>query len=101
MYEILIIHADKCTGCRVCELVCSMSKSGEYNPAKAYITVLRNRDLDVNIPAISESCDCCGKCVAWCSPQALQFVSPEEAAIIRKNNLIGSFPAPIVKSINK
>jgi len=96
MSEVLIENVDKCTGCRVCELVCSMAMYGEYNPKKSYIRVMRNRELDVNIVALDIRCNGCGKCVEWCWPGAIQFVSPEQAAIIRKENTPGVFPAPLV-----
>lgn len=96
MDKVLIQDADKCTGCMVCELVCSMTKFGEYNPSKSYIKVLRNTEMDVNIVVIGIDCDFCNKCVEWCSTKALRFVSFEEAAIIRKENKIGSFPAPLL-----
>ena len=53
--KVLIADGDKCTGCRVCELVCSMVRSGEYNPRKSCIRVLRNTELDVSIPVIETS----------------------------------------------
>jgi len=96
MEKVLIVDADKCTGCRVCELVCSMSKFGEYNPKKSYIKVMRNREMDVNILALNLKCDFCNKCVEWCIPKAIKFVSLEEAAITRKGNKIGIFPAPLL-----
>lgn len=96
MEKVLIIDGEKCTGCRVCELICSSAKSGEYNPEKSRIKVLRNMELDVNIPVISPKCDFCGKCTEWCFTKAISFVSWEEAAILRKKTKIGHFPAPIV-----
>ena len=96
MKKVLIIDGEKCTGCQVCELVCSSVKSGEYNPEKSCIKVMRNTELDVNIPVISLDCDSCGKCTEWCFAKAISFVSWEEAAILRKKAKIGQFPAPVV-----
>ena len=94
--KVLIVDGDKCTGCRICELACSMARSGEYNPKKSSIKVLRHMELDVSIPVIDTTCDFCGKCIEWCFPEAVRLVDLEEAAIIRKKAKIGCFPAPIV-----
>jgi len=96
--KVLIVNGDKCTGCRVCELICSMLRHGEYSPKTSYIKVLKNREMDVNIPVIEMGCDFCGKCVEWCSEQAISFVTFEEAFILRKKANIGCFPAPIVSA---
>lgn len=47
----LIVDADNCSGCRICELICSMVKSGQYNPQKSHIKLIRNREMDVNVVA--------------------------------------------------
>ena len=96
MDKVLVVDGDKCTGCRVCELICSMVKSGEYNPQKSCIRVLKNREMDVNIPIIEVTCDCCGKCAEWCFDKAISFMSYEEAFILRKEARIGRFPVPVV-----
>jgi len=49
MDKVLIVDADKCTGCRQCELACSLARLGEFNPARSNIRVLRNRDMDIRI----------------------------------------------------
>lgn len=94
--KVLIVDGDKCTGCRVCELICSMIKCGEYDPKNSCIKVLKNREMDVNIPVLDVTCDFCEKCAEWCFEQAISFVSREEAFIQRKTAKIGIFPAPIV-----
>jgi len=94
----LIFHADRCTGCKLCELTCSMNLEGEYNPKKSNIRILKNWEMDVNIAILDLHCDFCNKCVKWCPTDAIEFVSSEEAAILRKQNPIGSFPAPLVAS---
>lgn len=92
----LIVEVKKCTGCGICELICSMEKQGEYNPRKSYIRLLRNREMDVTIPGLDLKCDFCNKCVEWCPSKVLSFASWDEAAIIRKENKPGVFPAPFV-----
>lgn len=93
--KVLIVDADKCTGCNVCELACSMAKHGEYNPQKSLIKVMKNREMSVDIVTLDVRCDFCNKCVDWCLARAIEFVSLPEAAVIRKQNRIGKFPAPL------
>jgi NAD-dependent dihydropyrimidine dehydrogenase PreA subunit len=97
MKEVLIVDGEKCTGCGICELICSMEKMGEYNPRKSYIKLLRNRELDINMITLDPRCDFCNKCVEWCPAGVLKFASWEEAAIIRKENKLGIYPAPSLK----
>ena len=99
MNKVLIVETENCTRCRICELVCSFAKWGEYNPKKSLIRVLSNKDMNVNIPALSVECDLCDgkpKCVSWCPTHALQFVPSGEAALLRKKMKMGKFPAPIL-----
>jgi len=37
----IAIDYDKCVGCRICEIVCSLRNTGEINPAKSRIRVVR------------------------------------------------------------
>ena len=98
MDRVLIVDGDKCTGCRVCELACSMAKTGAYNPYGSLIHVLRNMELDVSIPVVEVSCDCCGRCVDSCFEGAIAFVSWQDAAAIRKAARIGRLPSPMIAS---
>ena len=74
-----------------------MQKHGEYNPRKAYIRLLRNREMDVNIVCLDIRCDFCGVCVRWCPTEALSLVSMQEAAIIRKEGRPKVYPAPLLR----
>jgi len=38
--KIIAVNPDKCTGCRLCELACSLKNTGEFNPTRARIHVI-------------------------------------------------------------
>lgn len=43
--KIITVNPDKCTGCRLCELACSLKNVGEFNPARARIHVIGFEEL--------------------------------------------------------
>lgn len=97
MRKAIILDADACTGCRVCELICSMAKHGEYNPKKSYIRVIANSDFGVYLPVLLTNCDFCGKCTEWCPNQAISLHDMGKAAIMQRKSKIGQFPIPFVR----
>jgi Fe-S-cluster-containing dehydrogenase component len=97
--KVLIIDTDKCTGCKLCEVSCSMARSSEFNPAKSYIRVLKNKEMDISLVALSPQCSFCNECVKACLPQALEFVSLEEAILKWKGTRFGRIPAPLISLI--
>ena len=97
MEKVLIFDGEKCTGCCICELVCSRTKQKEYNPHKSYIRLVKNKEMDVSIATLDVRCDFCNKCIESCLPKAIRFAELGEAAIVRKVNKIGVFPAPFIQ----
>jgi carbon-monoxide dehydrogenase iron sulfur subunit len=97
MEKAMILDGDVCTGCRVCELACSMAKQGEYNPKKSYIRVIANNDFGVYIPVLKTECDFCGKCIELCPEDALEISELGEAAIMMRKCKIGRFPIPLIR----
>ena len=93
--KIVTINPDKCTGCRICELVCSMAKEGEFNPKRSRIRVVKNKEMDINMVTLGTKCDFCGECTEWCLPQAIKFVDLDEAILKWKGVKVGSLPAPL------
>jgi len=53
------IDYDKCCGCKLCELTCSMMRSGNgtASPAKSRIRVLRREPLGIDIPMVCLHCE--------------------------------------------
>jgi Fe-S-cluster-containing dehydrogenase component len=93
--KVVIFNPDQCSGCRVCELVCSMEKHGEYNPKKSFIRIMANEETGVYIAILDYNCDFCNKCIESCPLDALRISELGEAIIERKDATIGSFPIPV------
>ena len=91
--KLLYVDRDKCTGCRVCEYVCSFESDGSTNPAYSRIRLERSGPLkrrvlvclqcrnprcmaacpvgaivweDDQVRVKDELCDRCGACIEAC-----------------------------------
>lgn len=91
--KLLYVDRDKCTGCRVCEYICSFESDGSTNPAYSRIRLERSGPLkrrilvclqcrnprcmeacpvgaivweDDQVRVQDELCDRCGACVEAC-----------------------------------
>lgn len=56
MGKILIIDHTKCTGCKRCEIYCSLTKTGTCNPARSRIRVISWEEEGINIPTTCLQC---------------------------------------------
>jgi anaerobic carbon-monoxide dehydrogenase iron sulfur subunit len=56
MAKVLYINHEKCTGCRLCELVCSVSHDGISNPARSRIRVMKWEQEGLYIPMSCQQC---------------------------------------------
>ena len=68
----IIVQEDKCTFCRICQLICSSIYAKKFAPEKAFIQI---QDLYQLSPRIffSETCTKCGQCVSHCLYGALEI----------------------------
>lgn len=57
MEKILMIDYQKCTGCRLCELVCSVMHDGVSNPARSRIKVMKWESEGLYIPMSCQQCE--------------------------------------------
>jgi Fe-S-cluster-containing hydrogenase component 2 len=67
----ILVNEVACTGCGLCELVCSMSKEKESNPAKSRIHVERHMMEGTMIPRVCINCTA-PPCVEVCPTGALR-----------------------------
>jgi len=54
--KLLTVVPERCTGCLVCELVCSFYHTKEFNPERSRIDILRDEENGINIPVICRQC---------------------------------------------
>ena len=78
MVKALVADIDKCTGCRICELVCAYRHFKVMNPGKSRIHVVRMPHEPTDAPIF---CIQCGLCVDACPFNALKR-DPKTGAII-------------------
>lgn len=88
MRNIIFINADKCTGCRICEVVCSYVKTGKFNPRKARIRVTRLSQIGFDKPSVCIQCPD-AKCVSACPQEALVKQSPLGTIKLLENKCTG------------
>ncbi|MHA1741076.1 MAG: 4Fe-4S dicluster domain-containing protein [Candidatus Thorarchaeota archaeon] len=53
----LVIDLDRCTGCRNCELACSVRNTSTFNPRRARIQVLRDEERNLIVPVVCLQCE--------------------------------------------
>jgi carbon-monoxide dehydrogenase iron sulfur subunit len=103
MAKTLLIDGSKCTGCRLCETVCSVTRTGKVNPCLSQIRIVRLDRADKpylpvvhgqSVASLSDthtepdlasvlkgfmllpSCDCCEgdpECVKACEAGVLRY----------------------------
>jgi carbon-monoxide dehydrogenase iron sulfur subunit len=57
MAKVLMIDYEKCTGCRLCELVCSVKHEGVSNPARSRITIVKWEMEGRYVPVVCVQCE--------------------------------------------
>ena len=68
---------EKCTGCRLCEQICTIHHCKEINPKKSAIRIKAEfPEPGIFIPKL---CDQCGDCIEVCPTTA---ISKEEHAVV-------------------
>lgn len=55
--KVLVVDQQKCTGCRQCELVCSVYHTGASNPSRSRIKVFKWEHAGIYLPLICNHCE--------------------------------------------
>jgi carbon-monoxide dehydrogenase iron sulfur subunit len=57
MAKVLMINYEKCTGCRLCELICSVVHEGVSNPSRSRIKVMKWESEGLYVPMSCQQCE--------------------------------------------
>ncbi|TFG11869.1 4Fe-4S dicluster domain-containing protein [Candidatus Thorarchaeota archaeon] len=57
MKHILTVDVKKCTGCRNCELACSVEHYRLFNPSRSRIKVIKNENKGIILPMVCLQCE--------------------------------------------
>ena len=70
MERILVVDHQKCTGCRLCEMVCSAKHTGVNSPNRSRIHVIKWPMDGFELPMLCQQCEE-APCIAVCPKEAL------------------------------
>jgi len=101
--NILFFSPERCTGCKSCEMICSLQQTGsECSRKDSYIRVNTHPYLYSSAVSVSMDCNCPdGKelCSGICNREALVFIPKREAPGMLKDR--EWWPGAVVASSGK
>lgn len=86
--KVLFINPEKCTGCRNCEMVCSVYHCGVSNPARSRIRILKWEEMGLYLPMTCQHCET-PVCTEVCPTKACHKDRENQRVIINPNKCIG------------
>ena len=71
MQKIIAVDAAVCSGCRICEMVCSIKHEGVVNPSRSRIHVFQHENVLLEVPIVCQKCET-PSCAAVCPVNAIR-----------------------------
>lgn len=88
MAKVLMINYEKCTGCRLCELVCSVMHEGASNPSRSRIKIMKWESEGLYIPMSCQQCED-APCMNVCPVKAISRDEKLNRVMVDYNVCIG------------
>ena len=86
--RVLMIDHEKCTGCRQCEMVCSVFHNGSSNPSRSRIKVVKWEHVGFYLPMTCQNCEK-PFCVEVCPTKACHKDLENQRVMIDRDKCIG------------
>jgi Fe-S-cluster-containing hydrogenase component 2 len=88
MGKVLAVNHEKCTGCRLCEVICSVFHDGTSNPARSRIKVMKWESEGLYIPMSCQQCQD-APCKIICPVKAISREEQLGRVMVDQNKCIG------------
>ncbi len=92
--KLIEVYPSNCTGCRCCEMVCSLQHEQECSTAKSRIKVLRDEEFGNNLVSLCMQC-AEAYCIESCPTEALRR-EEETGAVLVNNELCNGCEACVI-----
>ncbi len=87
-YKILVVDYEKCTGCRTCEMACSVFHVGASNPTKSAVRIVKWERQGLDVPVVCQQCEE-PACANICPVQAISRDADTGAMIVDCDLCVG------------
>ena len=88
MSRTLAVDYEKCTGCRNCEMACSVFHMQACNPTKSAVRIVKWEREGLNVPIICQQCED-PACANICPVQAISRDADTDAMIVDYDLCVG------------
>ncbi|MDH5495123.1 MAG: 4Fe-4S dicluster domain-containing protein [Candidatus Bathyarchaeota archaeon] len=83
----IIADVGRCSGCRLCEMVCSFSKEDAFAPSTSMITVIKEDKFGLDLPIVCWHCNPCNV-IENCPQEALER-NKEGRIFVKEEKCVG------------
>jgi len=88
MQKMLVVNYEKCTGCRLCELVCSVKHEAVSNPSRARINITKWEMEGIMMPMVCKQSEP-APCITACPTNARSRDEPVGSVVTDYDRCIG------------
>ena len=76
----LTAYSEKCTGCKICQMICSWSKYKVFSPCQAQLDIAVDEKNAAFHISFKEGCNSCSICTRYCPSGAIQVLVGGESS---------------------
>lgn len=84
----LAVDLEKCTGCKICELICSFKKNHAFNPKTSRVQVVTSYPPIIGYPVVCIQCQE-APCIPSCPAKALRRDEATSAIVLDEEKCTG------------
>jgi anaerobic carbon-monoxide dehydrogenase iron sulfur subunit len=86
--HMMVVNSRVCTGCRTCEIICSLSHEGECNPEISRIHIFQQEEKGLDLPVVCQQCRT-AVCRTVCPEKAISKDAGTGAIVIDQEKCTG------------